>query len=153
MFVNILLVYFIITSIIHGASARSTRNTAIILGTNESVISWIWVTACMMLMTRPTTIPTISTGAETMRITSMVSLPMLVTNSGVIIPLTEALYERADEQVPAVDQHEEHELKGHRYHHGREHHHAHRHEDARHDHIYDQKGHVYEEAYLEGSLQ
>src|SRR3972149_4877565 len=107
MLVNISLVYFIITSIIHGASARSTRNTAIILGTKESVISWIWVTACMMLMTRPTAIPTISTGAETMRITSMVSLPMLVTNSGVIIPLTEALYERADEQVPAVDPQEE----------------------------------------------
>src|SRR3972149_5494590 len=151
---NIWLVYLIITSIIQGASARRTRNTAIIFGTKESVISCICVTALMMLTTRPTTMPTISTGAETMRITSIVSLPMLVTNSGVTsILLTEALYERADQQVPAVDQHEEHELKGHRYHYRREHHHAHRHEDARHDHIYDQKGHVYEEAYLEGSLQ
>src|SRR3972149_5731688 len=154
MFRNMLLVYLIIISIIQGASPSSTRKTTIILGTKVSVISCIWVTAWNTLMRRPTTIPAMRTGAETRRMTCMVSLPMNVTNSGVILfSLTEALHERADQKVPAVDQHEEHELEWHRDHDRREHHHAHRHEDARDHHVYDQERQVDEKADLERGLQ
>ena len=41
-----------------------------------------------------------------------------------------ALQQHPNHQVPAIDQHEQHQLEGQRNHHRRQHHHAHRHQGA-----------------------
>src|SRR6185295_17484540 len=110
---------------------------------NVSVISWIWVSAWKMLTARPATSPKSSTGPARMSAISSAFRPSWSTVSGVIGPASlEAPYERADQQVPAVDEHEDHELERQRDEHRRLRDHAHRREDRGDHHVEDEERHV-----------
>ena len=65
----------------------------------------------------------------------------------------EALRKRADQHVPAVDQHEQHNLEWQCHKGGRYHHHAHGHEYRRHDHIDNKERNKHRKADLEGGFQ
>src|SRR5262249_48825616 len=127
---------------------------AAIFGMNVSVISLICVIAWKTLTTRPATSPKSSTGPASTSVISSAPRPMPTTVSIPIVPpgpsrSVEALQERAHEHVPAVHQHEQHELERQRDQHRWQHHHAHRGEDRRHHHVEDEKRHVDQEAHLE----
>ena len=66
---------------IHDSSRMVTATMERILGTNTSVCSWIWVTACTMLTTRPTTRPAIMIGADIQTVVQRASRPRSRTSS------------------------------------------------------------------------
>src|ERR1035438_3362802 len=138
---------------IHGPATARTATAAMILGTNDSVASWICVAAWKMLTTRPTASTVSSSGAETISSIQRLCWPRVKTCCGSIASGHEAGSERAEEQVPAVGEHEQHQLEGQRDEHRRQHHHAERHQDAGDDHVDDEKGQEDEKADLEGALQ
>src|SRR5689334_7507815 len=121
----------------------------------DSVASLIWVAAWKMLMTRPTTSATSSSGAPSASDTWIAWLPIDMMVSGVMSVLSgvEALRQCADQQLPTIGQHEQHQLEGQGDAGRRHHHHAHRHQHARHYQVDDQERDEDGEADLEGGLQ
>src|ERR1035438_936885 len=107
---------------IHGPATARTATAAMILGTNDSVASWICVAAWKMLTTRPTASTVSSSGAETISSIQRLCWPRVKTCCGSIASAHEARGERAEEQVPAVGEHEQHQLEGQRDEHRRQHH-------------------------------
>src|SRR5690606_803312 len=114
-----------IVPMIHGKSSAKSTSTVAIFGTKVSVWSLICVAVCSTEMARPTPSAPSSTGAITHRLVRIVSWRRAVASSTVIARSPDAAHERADDQVPAVDQHEEHELEGQRDDHRRQHDHLH----------------------------
>src|SRR5262245_24556391 len=104
---------------------------------NVSVSSFTCVIACKTLTSSPATRPNTSTGAASTIAISSAPRPIPVTVSMSItrLPSSEALDERAHEDVPTVHQHEEHQLERERDQDGRQHHHAHRRQDRGHDEV------------------
>src|SRR5207245_10463390 len=103
-------------------------------GSNDSVCSWICVAAWKTLTIKPTTSATSSSGAPSSSDTWIAWLPIVMMVSGVTsLSLgIEALRQRADQKLPAVGQHEQHQLERQRNAGGRHHHHPHRHQHAGH---------------------
>src|SRR3712207_6305068 len=108
---------------IQGPKKTRQTTTASALGTKASVASWIWVTACTVLIATPTMRLTISSGAETLSAVQRASMPRPITHSCVIASPTsfsglqhcasgEAAHQRAGDQIPAVHQHEQQDLEG-----------------------------------------
>src|SRR5690348_14034511 len=140
--------------IIHGPVSASTAAMASSFGMNDRVISLICVAAWKMPTMRPTASAVSSSGAESIRVISSAWRPMVTTVSGVMAGSPEErLRERAHDQRPAVDQHEQHDLEGQRDEYRRQHHHAHGHEDARHHEIDDHERDEQQEADLERRLE
>src|SRR5687767_5320832 len=121
-------------------------------GMNESVISLICVAAWKIETRRPTASAVSSRGAETTTVTNSACWTSVRT-AWEPMTLSETRYQRAHEQRPAVDEHEQHQLEGQRDQHRREHHHPHRHQHARHDDVDDQERQEHHEADLERGLQ
>src|ERR1043166_5891621 len=109
---------------IHGPAMIRAMNIATSLGMKDRVISLIWVAAWKMLTSRPTPSATSSIGAAIMRVICRACWPRVITLSGVMFAIgpksksqrrrpsvEEALRQRADQQIPAVDQHEQHDLE------------------------------------------
>src|SRR5476649_2463596 len=118
------------TDSIHGPATTSATKMPTSLGMKDSVASLIWVAAWKMLTTRPMISATSSIGAAIISVISIACRPNVITLSGVIAhPLVETLGKRAQQQLPAVDQHEQHQLERQRDHRRRHHHHPHRHKD------------------------
>src|SRR5690606_32797856 len=130
-------------------------NTAMIFGMNESVISLICVAACRILMIRPVTRATSSSGAATAIAIFIASVPIIMTDSGVIArsSTVETLRQRTDQQLPAVDQHKEHDLKGQGNGGWRYHHHTERHQYAGDHQVDNQERNKDGKANLEGGFQ
>src|SRR5690606_40330593 len=112
--------------IIHGPASTRVTKIATSFGTNDRVISLIWVAAWKMLMMRPVASAAMNSGADTSRVTSTAWRPSSMTAVGVMVVLLgrarlhrEALHQRADQQRPAVDQHEQHDLERQRHDHRR----------------------------------
>src|SRR4029077_19116277 len=102
----------------------------------ESVISLICVAAWNMPISRPAASADSSIGAASSAVTTSACWPTEMMVSGVIArSLVEARRERADQERPAVHEHEQHDLERQRDQHRREHHHAHRHQHARDDEV------------------
>src|SRR5690242_18750459 len=100
------------TASIHGPATTSATKMPTSFGMNDRVASLIWVAAWKMLTTRPMIKATSSIGAATIKVTSIALRPIVMTVSGVIAaPLVEALRQRAEQQLPAVHQHEQHQLE------------------------------------------
>src|SRR5690349_3428849 len=117
---------------IHGPVIASTAAMASSFGMNDSVISLIDVAAWKMPTMRPTASAVSSKGADNIKVISSACRPTVTTISGVMRRLPEeALGERAHDQCPSIDEHEQHDLERQRNEDWRKHHHAHRHEDAR----------------------
>ena len=75
----------------------------------DRVASLIWVAAWKIETIRPITSATSSSGAETISVTSIAWRPMVITVSGFMASaLVEALGQGAQQQLPAIDQHEQH---------------------------------------------
>src|SRR5438067_11261264 len=113
---------------IHGPASTSATKTPISLGMKERVCSLIEVAAWKMLTTRPMISATSSSGADTIRVTSMAVRAIAMTLSGVMVRSSgsvEALGQGAQQQLPAVDQHEQHQLERQRGRGRRHHHHPH----------------------------
>src|SRR6185312_13235924 len=141
---------------IQGPVMARVRAIAISFGMKESVISLIEVAAWNAPMTTPVMSAARSSGAARASAISRARLPMLMMVSGVMLRLgsvIEALGERAHDQRPAVDEHEEHELEGQGDEHGRDHHHAHGHQHARHHEIDDHERNEEEESDEECGLE
>src|SRR6187549_2398269 len=104
--------------IIQGPVSASTAAIASSFGMNDSVISLIEVAAWKMPTMRPTASAVSSNGAASMSVTSSALRPTVTTISGVIffshsLGLPEkTLGERAHDQRPSVDEHEQHDLEG-----------------------------------------
>src|SRR6185436_14033841 len=100
---------------IHGPAMASTTTAATTLGTNDSVASLICVAACSTLTTRPTTSTVISSGAATISISIRPCWPSVKTcweSIGQCGELRdERCGQRAQQQVPPVGQHEQHQLE------------------------------------------
>src|SRR5690606_952241 len=100
---------------IHGPASTSVTKMATSFGTKVSVISLICVAAWKMLMIRPVTSAARNSGADTIRVTSTAWRPSSMTAVGVMAASPaldrEAVDQRADQQRPAVDQHEQHDLE------------------------------------------
>src|SRR5581483_8919187 len=96
---------------IHGPKSASASTADAIFGMKTSVISLIWVSAWNTATTSPATRPKSSTGPARRSVISSAFRPSWRTNSGLMCASVEALDERAHEQVPAVDEHEDHELE------------------------------------------
>src|SRR3569832_573705 len=86
-----------------------------------------------MLTTRPMISATSSSGADTISMISIACRPSVITESGVMSVLfslfllagsIKALRQRADQQLPAVDLHEQHQLERQRHDRRRHYHHA-----------------------------
>src|SRR4051812_17655742 len=147
-------VYSTSVRIIHGPAMASTAAMASSFGMNDSVISLMDVAAWKMPTMSPTASAVSSNGADSKSVTSSACRPTVTTISGVMDYLPEeALGERAHDQRPAVDEHEQHDLERQRDQHRREHHHAHRHEHARDDEVDDHERDEQQEADLERSLE
>src|SRR5437868_1999622 len=127
---------------IHGPATASTTTAATIFGTKLKVASWICVAAWKMLTTRPTARMVSSSGAATISSRYSDCCPKVKTAwesmQGVLG--REACGQRAEQQVPAVGQHEQHQLELQGHEHRAQHHHAEAHEHARHDHVDDEEG-------------
>src|SRR3954469_3590033 len=101
---------------IHGPVSASTAAMASSLGMNDRVISLICVAAWKMPTIRPTASAVSSSGAASISVISSAWRPTVTTVSGVMGYLSEktlsekALRERAHDQRPAVDEHEQHDL-------------------------------------------
>src|SRR3569833_2618069 len=101
-----------------------------------------------MLTTRPMISATSSSGADTISMISIACRPSVITDSGVMSVLfsmfllagsIKALRQRADQQLPAFDQYEQHQLERQRHDRRRHHHHSHRHQHTNKHHVDDQK--------------
>src|SRR3954470_14943923 len=140
--------------IIHGPVIASTAAIASSFGMNDSVISLICVAAWKMPTIRPTASAVSSSGAASISVISSACLPTVTTTSGLICNLSEeTLCERAHDERPAVDEHEQHDLERQRDQHRRQHHHSHRHEHARHHEVDDDERDEQQEADLERGLE
>src|SRR5499427_10355962 len=108
---------------------------------NDSVISLICVAACRIETTRPTTNAVSSSGADKTSMTYSACWPMVTTLCGVMAENSDLIGsdQRADQQIPAVREHEQHQLERQRDQHGRKHHHPHRHQHTRDDHVDDEE--------------
>src|SRR5690242_15117505 len=138
---------------IHGPVSASIAAMASSFGMNDSVISLICVAAWKMPTTRPTASAVSSSGAASIRVISSAWRPTVTTVSGDMGLPEETLRERAHDQRPAIDEHEQHDLERQRDQHRREHHHAHRHEHARDHEIDDHERDEQQEADLERGLE
>src|SRR6188768_1939737 len=122
--------------IIQGPVSASTAAMASSFGMNDSVISLICVAAWKMPTMRPTASAVSSSGAASIRVISSAWRPTVTTVSGDILYLPEetlskeTLRQRAHDQRPAIDEHEQHDLERQRDQHRRQHHHAHGHQHA-----------------------
>src|SRR5690349_15265244 len=106
---------------IQGPAKISVRNITISFGMNDSVASLIEVAAWKMLTKRPVTSAASSIGAETSSSTKIACLPTSITYSGVMVAsgvasARKTCNQRADDQLPAIDQHEQHQLERQRHH-------------------------------------
>src|ERR1700712_1493560 len=103
--------------------------TAIILGTKDSVGSWIWVAAWNSEIRNPTSSAVSRMGAATLAAIIIVCAAMSVTSVSVMSlprPCVGAHQGRCD-QAPAVDHDEQQQFEGERDDRRGDHHHAHRH--------------------------
>src|SRR3982751_2534630 len=96
---------------IHGPATTMTTNTLISFGMNESVISLICVAAWKMLTMRPAQSAVRRSGAEMSNVSSSASRTIAITAVEFMRSDSEALRERAEEEVPAVDEYEKHDLE------------------------------------------
>src|SRR5690242_12775832 len=103
---------------IHGPAMTTAANTATSLGMNESVASLICVAAWKMLTTRPAQSAVRRSGAEMISMSSSASRTIAMTAVEFMRSDSEALRERAEQEIPSVDEHEEHDLERQRDHHG-----------------------------------
>src|ERR1019366_340934 len=126
-----------------------------ILGISVRLCSWIWVTAWKMLMTRPITRPTSSSGPAIFSARLMACEARFTRwrGSGAGFSSVEALHEGFDDQVPAVDQDEQEDLERQRDEGGRQHDHAHAHQRRRDDQVDDQEWQEDQEADLKRGLE
>src|SRR5512137_2850135 len=111
----------------------STATAPMIFGTKLSVASLIWVAAWKMLTTRPITSTVIRIGADTMSSRIMPCWPVAKTCWASMADRAsggEARSERAEQQVPAVGEYEQHQLERQRHQHRAQHHHAQAHQHA-----------------------
>src|SRR6185369_1166615 len=140
---------------IHGPPMTNVAKTATSFGMKDSVASLICVAAWKMLITSPNTRATSSSGAAINRVILIACVPSVMTVSGVMRASlkVEALGERADQELPAIGQHKQHQLErqgdGRRGHH----HHAHGHKNASHYEVDDQERDEDGEPYLECRLE
>src|SRR5687768_16854006 len=141
--------------IIHGPVNASTAAIASSFGMNDSVISLMEVAAWKMPTMRPTASAVSSSGADSISVISSAWRPTVTSISGVIAAYLseEALGQRAHDERPSVDEHEQHDLEGQRYQDGRQHHHAHRHQHARDHEIDDHERNEQQESDLERRLE
>src|SRR5262245_36900227 len=98
---------------IHGPKRISAAAVAAIFGMKASVTSLICVSAWNTATARPAISERSSTGPASASVSSSADRPMPMTDSTPTPPLpsAEALHQRAGEHVPAVHEHEEHELE------------------------------------------
>src|SRR5271166_3899771 len=131
-----------------------TTAMPMIFGISERLCSWIWVTAWKTLITRPMRRAASRSGPATFRASVMACEARLTTVSWFIRRLlVEALNERLDDQVPAVDQDEQQDLERQRDERGRQHDHAHAHQGRGDDQVDDQERQEDQEADLKCGLQ
>src|SRR5437867_9140277 len=98
---------------IHGPASTSTATAATIFGTKDSVASLICVAAWNTLTSRPTASTVNSTGADTSSSRYRPCWPRVKTwVASMLALLGEGGGERAEQEVPAVGQHEQHQLEG-----------------------------------------
>src|SRR5450759_3282896 len=102
---------------IHGPNSTSTTNIATSLGMNDRVISLIWVAAWNTLTIRPVRRAASRGGPDISKVISSARCASVSTLSGVISCASrkvagsgvETLYQRPDQQVPAIGEHEQHD--------------------------------------------
>src|SRR3989338_4351171 len=99
---------------IHGPVKISITKIPSNFGMKDRVSSLIWVAAWKMLTAKPMVSALSSSGAEIISVISTACCPMVMTVSGVMMSGVKALCQRADYQIPAVGQHEQHDLEGQR---------------------------------------
>src|SRR6185437_11750120 len=146
---------------IHGPSTTITIATAAIFGTRLRLCSWIWVTAWKTLTITLTTSAVSSSGPATFSARLIACVARLTTVSWFIARLArvrrslasvEALHQRLDDEVPAVDEDEQQHLEGQGDEGRRQHDHPHAHQHRRDDQVDDQEGQAAQEADLERGL-
>src|SRR5438105_2177970 len=137
---------------IHGSRSMTPTRKAARRGTALKAVSWMLVTICSRLTTMPATRPIASSGALSQKVAMSVSRTICTTESGVIASI-KTLDERSDEQIPAVDKHEEQNLERRRQHHRRQLHHPNRERDRGHDDVDHQEGQEQHRADLEAGLE
>src|SRR6185312_895784 len=93
---------------IHGPSTTITIATAAIFGTRLRLCSWIWVTAWKTLTITPTTSAVSSSGPATFIARFIAGLARVRRS----LASVEALHQRLDDEVPAVDEDEQQHLEG-----------------------------------------
>src|SRR5271166_1852555 len=131
-----------------------TTAMPMIFGISERLCSWIWVTAWKTLITRPMRRAASRSGPATFRASVMACEARLTTVSWFIRRLlVEALNERLDDQVPAVDQDEQQDLERQRDERRREHDHAHAHQRRGDDQVDDQERQEDQKADLERDVE
>src|SRR4051812_19243398 len=116
--------------------------TAIILGTKDSVCSWIWVAAWNSEIRNPTSSAVSRMGAATLAASSIVCSARSVTWESVIaaLPRSVRMDQCGGDQRPPVDDDEQQQLERQRHDRRRDHHHAHRHECRADQHVEHQEG-------------
>src|ERR1700683_2253068 len=113
-----------------------------ILGISVRLCSWIWVTAWKMLTASPATSATISNGPAIFSARLMACEARLTTVSWFMARRllgVKALDERSDDQIPAVDEHEQQDLERQGDEGRRQHDHSHAHQGGRDDQVDDQE--------------
>src|SRR5688572_4458253 len=144
----------LMTRSIQGNVSANTPKMAAARGMNASTLSWIDVTVWKRLTSTPASRPASSIGRLTrMAVSSACRTTPTTRASDIRELLGEAAHERADEQVPAVDHHEQQHLERQRDHRRRQLHHPHRQQRRRDDQIDQQERDKEEEPHLEAGLQ
>src|SRR5450830_2138782 len=110
------------TDSIHGPATTRATKMPTSLGMKDRVASLICVAAWKILTIKPMMRATSSMGAATISVISIAWRPRVMTLSGVIeFPLVKTLRQGAQQQLPAIDQHEQHQLERQRDRRGRHH--------------------------------
>src|SRR5205085_10878904 len=140
--------------IIQGPPTISTIPTPTSFGTKDRVISWIWLIVWSTATTSPTIRHTARIGPASLRVITIAPARMWTTVvSSMALPPLRAHGQRAHEQPPAVDEHEQQQLEGQRDHDRWQHDHAERHQPRGHHEVDDQERDVDDEADQEGPAQ
>src|ERR1700722_3962706 len=97
---------------IQGPANTKVAEIAISLGMNDSVCSLIEVAAWKVPTVRPVTRPTSSSGPASIKVISSARPPTVMMVSGFIVRSgVKARGQRAHDERPAVDEHEQHEFE------------------------------------------
>src|SRR4051794_11546094 len=107
---------------------RITSATPASLGTKVSVTSCTWVTVCRSETNTPMASDTIRIGAASLTVIIIALVAMSMTRVSVMTLFSlEAGQQRAHDERPTVDHHEQEQLEREGDEHRRQHHHSHRH--------------------------